>query len=137
MESLERFIAAQQPKYEAALAEIKNGKKTTHWMWYVFPQIKGLGTSDTAKFYALENMEEAIAFLNHPVLGKRLVEISTALLQLSSNDAYQIMGSPDDVKLKSCMTLFSALPGTNAVFKMVLEKFYDGEKDEATLKIIE
>jgi len=136
MNSLDRFIDAQQPKYDIALAEIKNGKKESHWMWYVFPQIKGLGTSETAKFYALEDIDETIAFYSHPVLGKRLLEISAALLQLASNDANKIMGSPDDIKLRSCMTLFNSLPNTNPVFKLVLDKFYNGKEDDATLQIV-
>ena len=136
MHSLNRFIEAQESKYDIALSEIKNGKKESHWMWYVFPQIKGLGTSETAKFYALEDITETIAFFNHPLLGNRLLEISTALLQLASSDANKIMGSPDDVKLRSCMTLFNSLPNTNPVFKSVLNKFYNGKEDEATLQII-
>ncbi|GAB2806318.1 DUF1810 domain-containing protein [Ferruginibacter profundus] len=136
MDSLDRFIKAQESKYDIALSEIKNGEKETHWMWYVFPQIKGLGISDKAKFYALEDIAESISFLNHPILGNRLLEISTALLQLTSNDANKIMGSPDDVKLRSCMTLFNALPDTHTVFKLVLDKFYNGKEDEATLQII-
>lgn len=136
MDSLNRFIKAQEPKYNIALSEIKNGKKESHWMWYIFPQIKGLGISDTAKFYALEDINETIAFFNHPLLGSRLLEISAALLQLTSNNANEIMGSPDDMKLRSCMTLFNSLPGTSPVFKSVLDKFYDEKEDAATLEII-
>jgi uncharacterized protein (DUF1810 family) len=136
MDSLKRYITAQEPKYATALSEIKKGKKESHWMWYVFPQIKGLGKSDTAKLYALKDINETIAFIEHPILGARLLEISNALLQLSSSNANEIMGSPDDMKLKSCMTLFNALHVTNPVFKLVLDKFYGGEEDVATLEII-
>jgi uncharacterized protein (DUF1810 family) len=136
MSSLDRFITAQETKYDTALTEIKNGRKESHWMWYVFPQIKGLGKSDTAKFYALEDINEAIAFFKHPLLGSRLLEISTALLELASGNANAILGSPDDMKLKSCMTLFNGLPDTSPIFKLVLEKFYDGKEDGATLQII-
>ena len=136
MAELSRFIKAQDNDYERALSEIKSGKKRTHWMWYVFPQIKGLGFSETAKYYSIENIKEAEAFLAHPLLGARLIEISNALLELPSDDAYAILGSPDDAKLKSSMTLFSSLHNTNHVFEAVLNKFFNGMKDEKTLAII-
>ena len=133
---LKRFTEAQAANYVDALAEIKSGRKQTHWMWYVFPQIQGLGLSETARFYALNDAQEAAAFLAHPVLGPRLLEISQALLGLVSNDAHAILGSPDDLKLQSSMTLFAALPGAPSVFQQVLDKFYHGAKDEKTLRII-
>ncbi len=133
---LDRFIKAQDHNYADALQEIKSGRKTTHWMWYVFPQIAGLGTSETAKFYAIKDMEEATAYLQHPVLGKRLIEISEAMLQLPGNDPYKILGSPDDMKLQSSMTLFGALPNANTVFQQVLDKYYGGKKDNRTLDIV-
>jgi uncharacterized protein (DUF1810 family) len=133
---LDRFIKAQDHNYADALQEIKSGRKTTHWMWYVFPQIAGLGTSETAKFYAIKDMEEATAYLQHPVLGKRLIEISEAMLQLPDNDPYKILGSPDDMKLQSSMTLFSALPNADTVFQQVLDKYYGGKKDARTLDIV-
>jgi len=133
---LKRFIEAQEPKYATALKEIENGKKTSHWMWYIFPQLKHLGRSDTAQFYGIENKAEAEAFAAHPVLGSRLINISKALLALTSNNATQILGSPDDLKLQSCMTLFSALPSSDPVFEMVLQKFYQGKKDDSTLAFI-
>lgn len=135
--NLQRFIDAQASSYQTALTEITAGKKRTHWMWYVFPQIQGLGISETAKFYALQDVQEATDFAAHPVLGRRLLKICTALLSLASNDAHYIMGSPDDMKLKSSMTLFAALPGADAVFQQVLDKFYNGAKDEKTLRIIQ
>lgn len=134
--NLKRFIDAQDRNYTDALAEIKNGRKLTHWMWYVFPQIQGLGLSETAKFYAIEDVKEAEAFLQHPVLGSRLLAISKALLDLSGNDAYRILGSPDDMKLQSSMTLFGALPNTAPVFQAVLDKFYGGEQDRRTLQLL-
>ncbi len=132
---LNRFILAQETAYETALAEITNGKKRSHWMWYIFPQLKGLGMSETARFYGINDKAEAVAYLAHPVLGKRLLEICNVLLGLGSEDAHAIFGSPDDVKLKSSMTLFAAL-NTNDVFQSVLDKFYDGDKDEKTLQLL-
>jgi uncharacterized protein (DUF1810 family) len=135
--SLQRFIDAQHRDYENALSEIKNGRKRSHWMWYIFPQIHGLGFSETSRFYAIKNKAEAEEYLNHPVLGKRLIEISKALLDLDTDDAHSIFGTPDDLKLKSSMTLFASLPETDPVFKSVLKKFFNGKKDEKTLRIIE
>ncbi|MDF2432849.1 MAG: hypothetical protein JWP44_2480 [Mucilaginibacter sp.] len=135
-DSLKRFVDAQETDYPVALAEIKNGRKRSHWMWYIFPQIQGLGFSETSRFYAIKDINEAQEYLKHPVLGSRLISICKALLQLESNNATAIFGSPDDVKLKSSMTLFAALPGTDPVFESVLEKYFDGSKDIKTLQII-
>jgi uncharacterized protein (DUF1810 family) len=134
--NLQRFVDAQQSDYSLALSEIKNGKKRSHWMWYIFPQILGLGSSETSRFYAIKSMNEAEAFLRHPLLGKRLIEICNALVQLSRNDAREIFGSPDDLKLQSSMTLFSILPEADPVFNKVLEKFFNGKKDKKTIDII-
>lgn len=134
--NLKRFIDAQESDYKIALSEIKNGRKRSHWMWYIFPQIQGLGFSETSKFYAIKDIDEAEAFLKHPVLGSRLVEICNELLQLKSNDANRIFGSPDDLKLQSSMTLFSSLQ-THPVFQLVLDKFFNGTKDNRTLQIID
>ena len=134
--NLNRFVEAQAGSYQTALAEIKNGHKRSHWMWYVFPQIQGLGLSETARFYAIQDLREAEAYACHPVLGPRLVEISTALLGVKSTDAPAVMGSPDDLKLKSSMTLFGALPEANPVFQAVLKKFFGGAHDEKTLRIL-
>lgn len=134
--NLQRFINAQAKDYSIALSEIKNGKKQSHWMWYIFPQIQGLGFSETSKFYAIKNIHEAKEFLNHPVLGSRLIEICNELLNLETTDPHKIFGSPDDTKLFSSMTLFSSLPETDPVFQKVLNKFFAGEKDEKTNKII-
>lgn len=134
--NLKRFIEAQEADYLIALSEIKNGRKHSHWMWYIFPQIHGLGFSETSKFYAIKNIKEAEEFLMHPILGERLIEICNKLLELKSNDANKIFGSPDDLKLQSSMTLFSSLHNSNPVFQSVLEKFFNGTKDNKTLQII-
>ena len=135
MDSLERFVSAQARDYGTALAEIRSGHKRSHWMWYIFPQIAGLGFSSTARFYAISSMQEARDYYAHPVLGKRLVEISEALLALDTNDAAAVMGYPDDLKLRSSMTLFLAASG-DAVFQKVLDKFYSGKPDSKTLSIL-
>ncbi len=135
MHDLNRFISAQERSYDAALREIKAGHKATHWMWYIFPQIAGLGFSSTAQYYAISSMQEAKDYYAHPVLGKRFVEISEALLALDTSDAGAVMGYPDDLKLRSSMTLFLAASG-DAVFQMVLDKFYSGKPDSKTLSIL-
>jgi uncharacterized protein (DUF1810 family) len=134
--TFKRFIDAQERSYATALSEIKSGRKRSHWMWYIFPQIKGLGFSETSRYYAIEDIKEAEEFLNHPILGSRLIEISKELLKLESNNAHQILGSPDDIKLHSSMTLFSSVPGASSVFEDVLRKFFNGEKDNKTLQIL-
>ena len=133
---LQRFLDAQETDYPRALAEVRKGRKQSHWMWYIFPQIQGLGYSSTSQFYAIKDLQEAQAYLEHPLLGSRLVGICQELLKLESQDARAILGSPDDLKLKSSMTLFSALPNTNAIFQAILDKFYQGNKDHKTLQII-
>ncbi len=141
--NLERFIEAQNEyeTYETALSEIKAGRKRSHWIWFIFPQLKGLGFSYNAQYYGIEDSNEAKEYLEHPVLGPRLLEISEALLKLQENDPAVVMGgSPDDMKLKSSMTLFVAVSENgsvfHSVFHRVLEKFFGGKMDEKTLKII-
>lgn len=134
--NLQRFLDAQATDYAPALAEIKAGRKRSHWMWYIFPQLQGLGFSETSRFYALSGRPEAQAYLAHPVLGPRLVEISQALLQLPGSDANRIFGSPDDVKLRSSMTLFAALAPTDPVFAQVLATFFGGTPDSKTLQLL-
>lgn len=135
--ALSRFITAQEDSYPIALAEIQSGKKRSHWMWYIFPQLKGLGFSDTARFYGIENREEAKAYLEHPVLGSRLREICGELLTLSSSDPHAIFDSPDDMKLKSCATLFLLVqPSDENIFKKILDKFFGGEIDLETEKLL-
>ena len=135
-QSLQRFISAQANDYETALKEIKSGRKRSHWMWFIFPQIDGLGFSSMAQRYAIKDLNEAIQYLKHPMLGSRLVEISKALLGLPGNNATTIMGSPDDLKLHSSMTLFSLVPDADPVFDAVLKKFFNGQKDNGTLRLI-
>lgn len=134
--SLDRFLKAQEKVYDIALSEIKSGRKQSHWMWYIFPQYKRLGFSETSKFYAIQSLDEATEFINHPVLGKRLREITTELLKLEEHNTYKIFGSPDDMKLKSCMTLFSLVDEDEKyIFKNVLDKFFNGENDEMTIQL--
>jgi len=131
--SLERFIKAQDQTYELALAEIKQGKKRSHWMWYIFPQLKGLGFSDMSQYYGITDISEANAYLKHVILGTRLIQISEELLKLPTTDACQIFGSPDELKLRSSMTLFALIKDADKVFEKVLTKFFDGKKDPKTL----
>lgn len=136
-DELHRFLNAQKDIYDTALAEIKSGKKRSHWMWYIFPQIRGLSFSETAKYYAIHDRAEAELFLNHPVLGKRLREISAVLLTLKEANATSVFGSPDDLKLKSSMTLFSLLEEADEnVFSKVLKKYYGGSEDEKTRQLL-
>ena len=134
--NLDRFIQAQGCSYKTALAEIKNGFKRTHWMWYIFPQLKELGRSSTAKYYGIENLEEAKMYLAHPVLGTRLKEISEALLKLETNDPYRVMGDIDGLKLCSSMTLFAEVEGYDSVFGKVIDKYYGGKRDVNTIHIL-
>lgn len=134
--NLERFVEAQSRNYDAALAELAAGQKRSHWMWYIFPQIAGLGHSATAQRYAISGLDEAAAYLDHPLLGARLRKCCEQLLQLEGRTAHQIFGSPDDMKLRSSMTLFSAAEGGNSVFDQVLDKYYGGEVDSRTQEIL-
>jgi uncharacterized protein (DUF1810 family) len=134
--TLTRFVNAQAGDYEQALAEIKKGRKRSHWMWYIFPQLNGLGFSEMARVYGIRDRAEATAYLAHPVLGPRLVEISRALLTIDGSSASQVMGSPDDLKLRSSMTLFSAVDGADPVFQAVLDKFFGGKPDAKTLSML-
>lgn len=136
MNDLQRFLDAQERDFGVALAEIKRGRKLSHWMWYIFPQIAGLGFSETARFYAIKDKTEAENYLSHDVLGKRLIEISSALMEIEGKTANQIFGSPDDMKLKSSMTLFGALDAANPVFQKVLDKYFGGAKDLRTIEIL-
>ena len=134
--NLKRFRDAQESNYTNALNEIRNGRKRSHWMWYIFPQIRGLGFSETSRYYGVDGLAEAKAYLADEVLGKRLLEICEALLTLQTNNATQVFGSPDDLKLKSSMTLFAAVENAPPVFQKVLDKFYGGTKDQQTLKLL-
>jgi uncharacterized protein (DUF1810 family) len=131
---LNRFTGAQEEIYDRALAELRAGRKQTHWMWFVFPQIKGLGSSATSRRYAIGSLEEARQYLEHPMLGPRLRECSEAVLAVEGRSAWEIFGSPDDLKLRSSMTLFGLV--THSVFDRVLDKYFRGQPDAATLGII-
>ena len=133
---LSRFVDAQKLSYQNALQEIKNGYKYSHWMWFVFPQIHGLGRSSTSQYYAIKSLDEAAAFLRDPYLGRNLLEICYALLALKTNNATEVFGKPDDIKLRSSMTLFSLVPGADPVFQDVIDKYFDGKHDSRTLAIL-
>ena len=133
---LKRFADAQKGDYEIAREEIRKGKKRSHWMWYIFPQIRGLGRSSMAYRYGIESLEEARAYLADPVLGGNLREISGILLELETNDAYRVFGSPDDMKLRSSMTLFALVSEEGSVFHGVLDKFFGGRMDSRTLQML-
>ena len=133
---LERFKKAQEYDYDNALCEIRSGRKRSHWMWYIFPQLRGLGHSSMADYYGISCLDEARAYLADPMLRPRLLEICEALMELEDKDAAKIFGFPDVLKLRSCMTLFAAVSEKNSVFQRVLDAYYHGEKDEHTLIIM-
>ena len=136
--NLERFISAQEYSYDTALDEIKAGRKRSHWIWYIFPQLSGLAHSSKAEYYGIKDIGEAKSYLSHPVLGARLIEITEALMKLEENNPSRVMGgSLDGLKLKSCMTLFAYISEDNSIFHKALEKFFGGEKDVKTLFILE
>ena len=134
--NIQRFIDAHRRSFHVALGEIKAGYKVSHWMWYIFPQIKGLGRSEIAEYYAIENLDEAKAYLAEPVLAEHMQKICEALLENESSNAEEVMGWPDDLKLRSSMTLFKEADPDNAIYQKVLDKFFDGEADEKTLEIL-
>ncbi len=133
---LNRFISAQEGVYDRALAELRGGLKRTHWMWFIFPQIDGLGYSSTARHYAIKSLEEARQYLSHPILGPRLVECAEAVLAVQGRSASDIFGYPDDMKLHSSMTLFALVSEPHSVFVRVLEKYFQGKQDARTLQIV-
>ena len=133
---LDRFLDAQRGDYAVALAEVRRGRKTSHWMWYIFPQIAGLGQSSTARYYSIRDLEEAREYYAHPVLGQRLREISGALLELRGSDPVAVFGGIDSMKLKSSMTLFAVAAPDDPLFQQVLDKYYGGEQDALTPRIL-
>ncbi len=133
---LERFVSAQSGSYARALNEIRAGRKRSHWIWFVFPQIRGLGLSPTSQHYGISGIDEARAYISHPVLGPRLAECAEALLALKGRTASAIMPYPDDLKLRSSMTLFERVAGPGSVFSRVLEEYYQGHRDERTLELL-
>ena len=134
---LDRFLQAQENDFAAALSEVRSGRKHSHWMWYIFPQLRGLGHSSTSQFYAINDISEAKASLAHPVLGRRLREITEALLLEEGKTAEEIFGFPDVLKLRSCATLFAHISEKGSIFERVLEKYYHSERDETTLRLLE
>lgn len=135
--NLQRFLVAQAEDYECALRELKRGRKESHWIWYIFPQVAGLGHSSMAQEYAVQSRDEAVAYLNHPVLGARLKQCSEALLRHRDKQIQDIMGYPDDLKLRSSLTLFATVSTEENIFKKVLDVFYSGQRDERTIAFLE
>jgi len=135
--NLGRFVDAQSEDYERAFSEIQSGRKRSHWMWYIFPQFDGLGLSAMSKHYAVKSVAEAEAFLAHPVLGPRLVECAEAALRVDRLSALEMFGSPDDMKLRSCATLFAYVSSEDSVFHRIIDKYFHGQPDDRTLSLIE
>lgn len=135
-ENVLRFVEAQQVNFDTALSELKAGKKASHWMWYIFPQIKGLGKSEISKYYAIQNIEEARAYLNNEYLSHNMNELLDVLLKQNTSNPTDIFGKPDDMKLKSSMTLFALADKNNEKYKKVLEKYFSGNFDKRTINII-
>jgi len=133
---LDRFVQAQKYDYERALAELEGGRKRSHWTWYIFPQFEGLGFSANSRRYSIKSAAEARAYLEHPVLGPRLVECAEAVLGVEGRSAYEILGSPDDIKLRSCATLFAYVSPAGSVFERLLDKYFHGESDRQTLRLL-
>ena len=133
---LSRFVAAQREIYDVALSEIRGGRKRSHWMWFIFPQIDGLGSSPTARRYAIRSKAEAAAYLRHPLLGPRLTECAQSALSISGRSARDVFGSPDDVKLRSSATLFAAVAPPGSVFERLLEHYFNGQPDPRTLDLV-
>ena len=134
---LNRFIEAQEAVYDRALSELRNGRKETHWMWFIFPQIAGLGTSPMSHRYSIRSVAEARAYLDHPILGPRLIECGNAVLAVENRSATEILGKPDDMKMKSCATLFEYVSQSENIFTEILIKYYDRKRDSRTLDLIQ
>ena len=135
--NLNRFVEAQIVTYEGAMLELARGRKKSHWIWYIFPQIVGLGSSDTTKFYSIKSLEEGRAYLEHSVLGPRLIKACEILLNLKDTSMDEVMGFPDDLKLLSSVTLFEAISEPNTIFTKIIEIYFDGERDKTSLEILE
>jgi uncharacterized protein (DUF1810 family) len=133
---LSRFVQAQEQVYPYALAEIRSGRKRSHWMWFIFPQYDGLGFSSISRRYAIKSIAEAEAYLRHPVLGPRLVECAEAVVGVEGRSASEIFGSPDDLKLRSCATLFASVSPAGSVFEKLLDKYFQGDRDDKTLRLL-
>ena len=135
-DDLQRFVQAQEARMDDVLAELAAGRKRTHWMWFVFPQLRGLGHSQMAWHFGLQSRGEAVAYLAHPLLGPRLCECVELVLAVEGRSAHAIFGSPDDLKLRSCLTLFREIDGIDGVFGKALDKYFDGQPDAATLQLL-
>ena len=133
---LNRFLRAQEIDYEQVVSEIRSGRKRSHWMWYVFPQVDGLGFSSLSKLYSIKSLGEARAYLAHPVLGPRLLECAEAVVSIEGRSAAEVFGSPDDLKLRSCATLFACVSPSGSVFDRLLGKYYRGLRDGKTLQLL-
>ena len=133
---LQRFVEAQEPRIADAMAELRAGRKRTHWMWFVFPQLRGLGHSQMAWHFGIASRDEAVAYVAHPVLGPRLRECVELVLAVRGRTAHEIFGSPDDMKLCSCLTLFGEVGGGDSVFDRALRQYYRGQPDPATLDLL-
>jgi uncharacterized protein (DUF1810 family) len=133
---LDRFVQAQRYDYERALSEVKSGRKRSHWIWYIFPQLEGLGFSAMSRRYSIKSVAEARAYLAHPVLGPRLIECAEAALGVAGRSAHDLFGSPDDIKVRSCATLFAYVSPAGSVFERVLDKYFHGEPDHQTLRLL-
>lgn len=134
--NLARFVSAQQDSFDRAFSEVKLGRKSSHWMWYIFPQLRGLGHSKTAQFYGITGADEATAYLDHKLLGPRLIAICEAALSVEERSAIEIFGTPDDLKLQSCATLFAHATDTASVFKKIIDKYFDGKADPNTVQLL-
>ncbi|MDG2989684.1 DUF1810 domain-containing protein [Candidatus Synechococcus calcipolaris G9] len=134
---LGRFVLAQDGTFDIALSEVKNGHKKSHWMWYVFPQLRGLGNSSTAQKYGITGSDEAYAYLTHGVLGPRLITICEAALAIEGRSATEIFGKPDDLKLRSCATLFAHVSNANSVFHKIIDKYFNGRGDQRTIQLLD
>lgn len=133
---LSRFVQAQEEHYEQALSEIRSGRKRSHWMWYIFPQFHGLGFSSTSRRYSIRSTAEVEAYLSHPILGPRLVECIEAVIRVEGRSAFEIFGSPDDMKLRSCATLFACASPAGSVFDQLLNKYFQDGRDAKTLRLL-
>jgi uncharacterized protein (DUF1810 family) len=133
---LARFVRAHEHDYDQAVSEIRGGRKRSHWMWYIFPQFEGLGVSSTSRRYSIKSVAEAEAYLRHPVLGPRLMESVQAVLDIERRSAHEVFGSPDDMKLRSCATLFAFVSPTGSVFEQLLDRYFGGERDDKTLRLV-
>ncbi|MGE0543298.1 MAG: DUF1810 domain-containing protein [Dehalococcoidia bacterium] len=136
-QGLSRFVRAQEENYGRALSEIRDGRKCSHWMWYIFPQIEGLGDSWMSRRYAIKDSAEAVAYLRHPILGPRLVECADAALRIEGRSALEVFGSPDDQKLRSCATLFASVSPQGSVFHRLIDKYFQGTSDSRTLHLLD